>query len=184
MTTGRAVPVAADAEAILRARALALARPPAGAAAAGTLELLEFRLGQDRYAVETRHVGAVVPLGELTVVPCTPPFILGVVNVRGRITAVVDLQRFFELPQRGLTDLHHIVMVRRADLELGLLADGIEGVRAHSPGALQPPPPGGGGAGGQPEFLMGVTADRLVVVDLERLLADPRLVVNDQADNP
>jgi purine-binding chemotaxis protein CheW len=170
-----------DAAAILQARALALARPAATGPAAETLELLEFRLGQDRYALETRHVSAVVPLGELTLVPCTPPFILGVVNVRGRITAVVDLQRFLELPPRGLTDLHHIVMIRRDHLELGLLADAIGGVGAYAPGSLQPPLPAGAGA--LPQYLMGVTADRLMVIDVDRLLAAAKLVVNEEVGN-
>lgn len=84
-----------DSAQILRDRAHLLARPPEQAATADTqLEVLEFRLAQERYAVETRHVREVCPLKDLTPLPCTPPFVLGVVNVRGCILPVLDLKIF------------------------------------------------------------------------------------------
>src|SRR6476661_1276514 len=98
---------------ILRARPVALAASRQRAAPAGpTLDLLEFRLAHESYAVETRYVEAVVPLKDLTPLPCTPPFVLGIVNVRGRIVPVIDVRRFFDLPQHGLMDLHRIILVR------------------------------------------------------------------------
>src|SRR6059036_3053577 len=109
-----------NAKQILRARAQALARTPERGQVAGTLlELLEFRLAQERYALENRYVVEVCPLKELTPLPCTPPFVLGIVNVRGRIMPVFDLKKFFDLPEKGLTDLHRIILVRGNDLELG-----------------------------------------------------------------
>ena len=57
----------ADNERILRERARALARPPSSAPAPSTmLELLEFRLASERYALEIRHVQDVHPLRDLT----------------------------------------------------------------------------------------------------------------------
>src|SRR5882724_8355786 len=103
----------AEAARILRARDHTRARAPRPAPAAGTmLELLEFRLATERYALETRHVQGVHPLRELTPLPCTPPFLLGIVNVRGRILPVLDLKKFFDLPEKGLTDLHRIILIR------------------------------------------------------------------------
>src|ERR1700722_14089268 len=105
---------------ILRARAQALARSPVSVPSPSTmLELLEFRLASERYALETRHVQDVHPLRDLTPLPCTPPFVLGIVNVRGRILPVLDLKKFFDLPERGLTDLHRVILVRGNGLELG-----------------------------------------------------------------
>ena len=78
------------------------------------------------------------PLRDLTPLPCTPPFVLGIVNVRGRILPVLDLKKFFDLPEQGLTDLHRIILVSGNDLELGLLADVIVGVRSVPADSLQP----------------------------------------------
>jgi purine-binding chemotaxis protein CheW len=166
---------------ILHARAQALARPPEQAPAAETLfELLEFRLAQERYAVETRHVREVYPLKDLTPLPCTPPFMLGIVNVRGHILPVLDLKKFFELPEQGLSDLHRIIIVRGNDLEFGLLADIIVGVRAVPVEALQPSLPTLTGI--RSDYLKGVTAEGLVVLDLARILADPKIIVHEEVE--
>jgi len=178
VSTSAAAPSARQ---ILRARAQALARPPEQAPAADTLlEVLEFRLAQERYAVETRHVREVVPLKDLTPLPCTPPFVPGIVNVRGRITPVIDIKKFFDLPDHGLTDLHRIILVRGNGLEVGLLADVIVGVRTIPMDSLQPSLPTLTGI--RADYLKGVTAERLVVLDLDRVLADPKIIVHEEVE--
>jgi len=170
-----------NARQILRARAQALAQAPERAPVAGaSLEVLEFRLAQERYALENRWVQEVCPLKELTPLPCTPPFVLGIVNVRGRILPVLDLKKFFDLPEQGLTDLHRIILVRGNDLELGLLADVIVGVRSIPADSLQPSLPTLTGVRG--DYLKGVTAERLVVLDLARILADPKIIVHEEVE--
>ncbi len=172
----------ADPQAILRARARALARPQESATVtAASLELLEFRLAQESYALETRHVREVYPLNDLTPLPCTPAFVRGLVNVRGRITPVIDIKKFFNLPDQGLTDLHRIIVVHGNGLEIGLLADEIEGVRSVPIGALQASLPTLTGI--RADYLKGVTADRRVVLDLDRLLAAPKIIVHEEVGN-
>jgi purine-binding chemotaxis protein CheW len=167
---------------ILHDRAQMLASPPEQAPTADTqIEVLEFRLAQERYAVETCHVSEVYPLKDLTPLPCTPPFVLGVVNVRGRILPVLDLKRFFNLPETGVTDLHCIVLVRERDLEFGLLADVIVGVRSVPVTNLQSSLPTLTGIRG--DYLKGVTHECLVVLDLGRLCADPKILVHEDVEN-
>lgn len=171
-----------DARQILHARAQTLSRPPERAAVAGaSLELLEFGLALERYAVETRFVREVHPLRDLTPLPCTPPFVLGIVNVRGRILPVLDIKKFFDLPDQGLTDLHRIILVHGDDLELGLLADAIVSTQTIPVDSLQPPPPTLTGI--RAEYLKGVTAERLMVLDLDRILADPKIIVHEEVEN-
>jgi purine-binding chemotaxis protein CheW len=166
-----------EAERILRERARKLARPAQEPPATEQIELLEFRLARERYAVESRHVQEVYPLRDLTPLPDTPPFLLGLVNVRGRILPVFDLRKLFELPEQGLTDMHRIVLVRGNDLELGLLADVIVGVHDVARDSLQPSLPTLTGIRAQ--YLLGVTDEHLIVLDLDRILADPRILIHD-----
>ena len=171
-----------DTAAILRARARALARPPVPPPAAGaTLEVIEFTLAQERYALEAAYVREVHPLEDLTPLPCTPAFVLGLVNVRGRIFPVIDLKKFFDLPESGIGDLHRILLVAAEGLEFGLLADTIVGVRGLALDALQPSLPTLTGI--RAEYLKGVTADRLVVLDAARILADRRIIVHDEVES-
>jgi purine-binding chemotaxis protein CheW len=165
---------------ILRQRAQALAQVPPPPAADTVLELLEFGLASERYAIERRYVQEVHPLRELTPLPCTPPFILGIVNVRGRIVPVLDLKKFFELPERGLTDLHRTIIVRGHDLEIGLLADVIFGINAVPAESLQPSLPTLTGI--RADYLKGVTAGRLVVLAVERILSDPKIIVHEEVE--
>ncbi len=181
MKTDGNVPRLPTAAQILRARAVALARPPESKPAAETqLDVLEFRLAAERYAVEIRHVREVYPLMELTPLPCVPNFVLGVVNVRGRILPVFDLRRLFGLPDQGITDLHRIILVGNEDLEFGLLADVIGSVRSIPLATLQPSLPTLSGI--HADYLKGVTPESLVVLNLDRILSDPKIIVHDEVE--
>ena len=170
-----------DAVQILRDRARALARADAPAPPAGSLlELLEFDLGRERYAIETRYVREVCALRHLAPLACTPRFILGIVSVRGRILPVVDIRTFFDLPGQDLTDLNRVVVVGDGEVELGLLVDAIGGARSIPAEILQGPLPTFVGI--RAEYLKGVTAGHLVVLDLGRMLADPAIVVHEEVE--
>ena len=172
-------PVGDDPTAILRARALRLARAPQPAADdALTLELLEFRLANELYAVETRHVVEVYPLKALTRVPCTPAFILGIANVRGRLISVLDIKKFFRLPEKGLTDLHRIVVLRWDEFDCGLMADAIVGVRQIAAERLQPAMPSIEAI--PPSYVKGLAPERTVLLDVPRIIGDPAMIVHEE----
>jgi len=164
-------PSAEQAKQILKARALALAAEPVPAELADErIEAVEFMLAHERYAVESRYVREIFPLDNLTPLPCLPRFVPGIVNLRGEILAVIDLKTFFDLPGKGLTDLDKVIVLHSGTMLFGILADAIVGVR-HVPLAdIQPALPTLTGI--REDYLQGVTAGRLVVLDARKLLAD------------
>jgi purine-binding chemotaxis protein CheW len=173
------VPTADETRRILRARAAALARAPAPAETAeAPLEVVEFVLAYERYALATRWVREVYPLESLTPLPCTPAFVRGIVNIRGEMLSVVDLKRFFDLPEKGLTDLNKVIVLESPDMRFGVLADAIVGVRRIATGTIQPSLPTLTGI--RQEYLAGVTPERTTILDAERLLTDERMVVREQ----
>ena len=165
------------ARAILRDRAQALARVPDIQSSEEQVEVLEFGLANERYALLASQIHDVQPLRELTPLPCTPPFLRGLINLRGRLVAVIDLKRFLGLSGHGITDLHRIVLLRKGEMEIGLLADTVEGVQAIGKSRIQPAPPTVGGIAA--EYIVGVTQERLVVLDADAILDDPRLVIEE-----
>jgi purine-binding chemotaxis protein CheW len=170
-----------DPQEILRSRARALAKTPEITPELGTtLKLLEFRLAQESYAVESQYVLEVQPLKELTPLPCTPAFVRGIVNLRGRILPVLDLKRFLDLPEQGIGDFHSVIFVKGGDFVLGLLADIVIGVRTLTTHSLVDHLPTLSGIRG--EYIKGITAERLVVLDFGRILADPKLIVADEVE--
>lgn len=171
----------ADSARILRQRAQSLARKQEAHAPVATLELLEFSLAKERYAVESRHVQGVHPFRNLTPLPGTPPFLMGIVNLRGRIVPVLDLKKFFDLPEQGLTDLHRVILVRGQDMEFGVLADVVTGVCTMPVASLQPSLPTLTGI--RAHYLMGVSEERVVVLDLEHVFADPTILVDQDVNH-
>jgi purine-binding chemotaxis protein CheW len=159
---------------ILEQRAAASAKKRGGEEAAGRqLELLEFTLAHERYAVELAHVGEVFPLKELTPLPSAPPFLLGIVNVRGRILPVLDLKKFFDLPDRGLSDMNKLLVLAREAMEVGILADTVVGLARLPVEILQAALPTLTGV--RQDYLLGVGPERLAVLDAPKIVADPRL---------
>ena len=125
------MPTVKEKNRILKARAIVLAQEPKNEAAAEEyLEVVEFLLAYEKYCIESSYVREIYPLKEFTPLPCTPPFVLGIVNVRGQILSVIDIKKFFDLPEKGLTDLNKVIIVHNDGMELGILADSILGVRS------------------------------------------------------
>ncbi|HET6631687.1 MAG TPA: chemotaxis protein CheW [Rhodanobacteraceae bacterium] len=165
-------------ERVLQQRARALAQPAeAPRSAQPSLDVVEFLLAREHYAIESAYVREIWPLQSLTPLPSTPDFVAGIVNIRGRVVSVVDPRRFFDLPARGLTDLDKLVVLRSPMMEFGLLTDAVLGSRRIASDTIQPPLPTLTGIGAA--YLRGVTAERLIILDIAALLADPRIVVDE-----
>jgi purine-binding chemotaxis protein CheW len=169
-------PAADEKKRVLEARARLLAQETEEKTAPGDrFEIVEFLLAYEKYGIATTFVREVYPLVELTPLPRTPAFVLGVANVRGHILSVMDIKKFFDLPEKGLTDLNKLIIVRVGDMELGILADDIHGVRSVASATLQPPLPTMTGI--RADYLRGLTEDSVAILDIERILTDKRIIV-------
>ena len=165
---------------ILKARAYALAQETQREDTAECIEVVEFLLAYERYGLELLYVREVYPLKELTSLPCTPPFVVGIINVRGRLLSVLDIKKFFDLPAQGLTDLNKVIIVHDPSMEFGILADALLGVRSIPIEEIQASLPTLTGI--REEYLKGVTKDRLVILDAGRLLSDKKIIVHEEVD--
>ncbi|MEW6209394.1 MAG: chemotaxis protein CheW [Acidobacteriota bacterium] len=168
-------------KAVLKQRAIEMAEEPTpGDEDEERLEVIEFALAYENYAVESRFVREVYPLRHFTPLPAAPPFVLGLINVRSQVLSVLDIRKFFDLPEKGLTDLNKVIIARRGDMEVGLLVDSIAGAKSVRASELQAALPILTGV--RAEFLKGVTADRLTILDLEKILSDRRIIVREEVE--
>ena len=71
----------------------------------------DFQVSGERYAVEWAMVRDVSRFRQLAPVPCTPNFLIGVINLRGTIVSVMDLGRLFDLPEQGLRDRSTVLVI-------------------------------------------------------------------------
>lgn len=170
-------PSPAERRRILKERARELAQEASEESDAGErAEVVELLIAGERYAVESGYVSEVYPLKEMTNLPGTPPFVLGITNVRGRVVAVNDLRRFFGLPEMPPTESSKLVILRHGEMEFGVLADAVLGVRSLPLAELQAPLAGGGA-----KYLRGINADLMALLDAEKILTDERIVINEEA---
>jgi purine-binding chemotaxis protein CheW len=64
-------------------------------------QVLEFELGEETYCVSIDHVTEIVDVGDVTTVPNAPPHVEGVMDLRGRTTAIVDPKVVFDIDEEG-----------------------------------------------------------------------------------
>jgi purine-binding chemotaxis protein CheW len=171
-------PTPLESRKVLLSRALALARQdqPEQAPAA-RIEVLEFKLANERYAIESRYVREVFPLENLAPVPCTPAHVLGVANLRGEIISVLDIRVFFDLPKVGLPDLNKVLLLESEHMNFGLLVDAVIKVERIPVAAIQPASPAMTGI--RQTYLKGLTEDCMAILDGAKLLSDTAIVVNE-----
>ena len=94
---------------------------------------LTFTLQSESYGISVLKVREIIRVANITVVPQMPPYIRGVINLRGKIIPVMDLRLRFEFP--NVVDDEHtcmvVVQVRLPDgkiTPMGLVVDGMEEV--------------------------------------------------------
>ncbi|KIO48623.1 chemotaxis protein CheW [Nitrosospira sp. NpAV] len=172
-------PTAEETQQILRERALALTQESTlGETVDDGIEVVQFTLAYERYAVESHYVRHVSSLENLTPLPCTPAFVLGIVNLRGEILPVIDLRKLFELPERGLTDLNRIIVLQAGKTVFGILADTVTSVHRIFLADLQLSLPTLTGI--RRNYLKGITRERLVILDAAKLLMDESIIVQEK----
>ncbi|HEY5119416.1 MAG TPA: chemotaxis protein CheW [Anaerolineales bacterium] len=176
-----AAPTPKEKGVILKARARVLAKETEEAGAAREfLDIIEFSLAAETYGIESEFVREVYPLKDFTPLPGTPPFVLGIVNVRGQILSVIDLKKFFNLPEKGLGQLNKVIIIRNDRMEFGILTDAVLDARPIPLESIQAAPPTVTGIGAG--YLKGVTGGRMIILDAEKILGDEKIIVHQEAD--
>jgi purine-binding chemotaxis protein CheW len=161
-------------EALLKRRAEQLARQPQATDLGDDVEVLVCRLGSERYAIDTGTLRSVQWAHSVTPVPCTPPYVMGIVSVRGEIVTVLDLGTMLGLTSTpGEATPHAVLLLGLPGLRAGLVVDEILGVERLKLGSLQPSLSGR-------EFARGVAPAQTVLLDLEQLLMSGRFDVLDE----
>jgi len=141
------------------------------------IAVLEYILGNERYAIDSQYVTEVILLKDISPLPCVPDFILGIINVRGKIMSVIDIKVFFDLPKKGKSNLNRVILVKYGDIELGILADEILGTQLVSLNSLQKTITT---ITDVPEnFIVGVLKDGLIVLDICEFLTNEKIIIND-----
>ncbi len=139
---------------------------------AKNLQLVVFNIGKELYGVGIDAVHEIVKVPDITAVPDAPPFLEGVINLRGKIVPVVDLRKRMKLEGREKTKSSRVLITENDGRLIGLLVDAVSEVLKVTPESVEAPPEMISSIGVQ--YITGVakTEGRLIILlDLKRVLS-------------
>jgi purine-binding chemotaxis protein CheW len=152
---------------LLEERARVLARPAAAAPAGNTLEVITFKLANESYAIESRHVTAVFRLIDLTPLPGAAPPVFGVTAWRGDLLTILDLRAALGHPATALNDLSWVIVLGDDRPTAGFLVDAVLELVPLPVSEVRALPDA---VAARRDLLHGVTADAVLVLAGERLV--------------
>lgn len=142
-------------------------------AAGASTQWVVFIVGEEHFGVTATQVQEIVRYPEVTLVPDMPKFVKGVMNLRGKIIPLMDLQERFGLPVAAADAQRRVVVAMFGDQFVGLVVHSVVGVvriPAESIEALPPTLPKV-----ESEYISGVGkigARLVVLLNLDRMLKD------------
>lgn len=141
------------------------------------LSILEFQLGQEKYAIKTSNLKEIIASDRITEIPCTPTYMYGVINIRGKIVTVIDLKKFLQLDYVGISDRASIVVATYNDHLVGFVADKINGIKNVELDKIQKSKPRLKKI--KESYISGITNETVIILDTDKILSDKGILVNE-----
>jgi len=136
------------------------------------LQLVSFMVGTEEFAVPILSVREINRVMEITKVPQSPPFIEGVINLRGRIIPVMDLRKRFGMTELEKSSDSRIIVVEVGSRVIGFTVDRVNEVLRICTDIVEPPPDMVCGIDSDYVHGVGKLEDRLLILlDLQRLFS-------------
>ncbi|MGB9731691.1 MULTISPECIES: protein phosphatase CheZ [Calditerrivibrio] len=139
------------------------------------LQLVGFKLGDEEYAIDVLKIQEIIRLVEITSVPRTDNYIMGVMNLRGKVIPVVDLRVRFNLEKSDFDKKTRIIVVRFEKENIGFVVDEVTQVIRINKSMIEPTPPLVGSIG--QEYILGICKynDRLIILlDIDTLIYEDK----------
>ena len=144
-----------------------------GVAEDPVLQWVTFRLDNETYGINVMQVQEVLRYTEIAPVPGAPPYVLGIINLRGNVVTVIDTRLRFGLQQTETTDQTRIVIIETENQVVGILVDAVAEVVYLRQSEIETTPNVGNDE--TAKFIQGVchkNDELLILVDLEKMMSD------------
>lgn len=131
-----------------------------------------FTLDDETYGIGVMQVQEVLPMSEIAPVPGAPPYVLGIINLRGNVITVIDTRMRFGLAPKDSEESDRIVVMEAGDQVAGILVDSVAEVTYVRDGEIDTAPNVGNDDSSQ--YIYGVVSrdeDLIILVDVNRLLS-------------
>ncbi len=147
-----------------------------------THEYLGFLLGNEEYAIDILRVKEIRGYTEPTTIADAPPFVKGVINLRGNIVPIVDLRMRFGLENITYTPFTVVIVLNVMARTLGIVVDNVSDVFRLGAQDIRPAPDFSGIFHSRYiQGLANVGDKMLIVTDIEALMASSEMALFDEA---
>ncbi len=147
---------------------------------------LTFSLLEEEYGISILKVKEIIGMMTITTVPQTPPFIKGVINLRGKVIPVMDLRLRFGLPGCDYTDRTCIMVVEirtaGSQLTIGVVVDSVSEVLNIKSEDIEPAPSFGSQI--NTDYILGMAKKDKgvkILLDIDRVLSTAELKIMQNA---
>ncbi|MGM0593988.1 MAG: chemotaxis protein CheW [Pseudomonadota bacterium] len=136
-----------------------------------------FQLENETYGIDVMQIREVLRSQEISPVPGAPSYVLGIINLRGNVVAIIDTRSRFGLPTREETDdASRILILEAGDYVVGFMVDSVSEVAELQNEQIETAPDTGSGESSR--FISGLYNRKeglLILVDANKLLSDDEL---------
>lgn len=134
---------------------------------------LTFSLGDEECGINIRSITEIIGLQKITEMPDAPPYVRGVINLRGKVIPILDMRLRFGVEEREYDDRTCIIVVMVDNTSVGLIVDTVAEVLDIEPGNIDPPPKiVHDGSHNFIEGLGRVDKNVIILLDIEKVLYD------------
>lgn len=135
-----------------------------------------FKLEDETYGIDVMQIREVLRSPEISPVPGSPPYVMGIINLRGNVVAIIDTRGRFGLGSRDVDDASRILILEAGDHVVGFMVDGVNEVAEIRSSEMESAPDTG--SGNASRFITGLCNRKdglLILVDANKLLSDEEL---------
>lgn len=93
-----------------------------------TIQVIGFKLNAEEYALEITNVQEIIKIIKMTRVPRSKKYIVGVINLRGIVFPIIDLNLRFDMPKKEYTDKQRIMILKIGIISIGIIVDSVSEV--------------------------------------------------------
>ncbi len=132
---------------------------------------LTFAISEEEYGIEISDVREIIGIQKITDVPEMPPYIKGVINLRGKIIPVMDVRIRFGLEEIDYNERTSIIVVNIQKTDVGLIVDTVSEVLDIPKSNIEPPSSVGNTSAEQYIKAFGKVSDSVkILLDIQKLL--------------
>jgi purine-binding chemotaxis protein CheW len=145
-------------------------------------EYLTFTLGQEEYGIDILKVQEIRGYEAVTRIANAPPFIKGVINLRGVIVPIVDLRIKFNLSDPSYDQFTVVIILNIGKRVMGIVVDGVSDVIQLSSDSMHPAPEFGSILDTRYILGLGTVDERMIImVDIEQLMTSQEMALVETA---